>query len=278
MYIFQVIAFFLQLFFWILAAGILFFCPKVFFSNKSSEKVNISYNVLNSHKKSKLEYIGVKILGSAIAILIIAYFALPYLLDIPKLITGNFNYVTGYVYDVRTESKDPNEYVYIEGKKLKFFFGANVEMNKIYTIGYLPHTSRAIYGLKLDGSTLKVEKKIAFPIKKLLFFIGIMATFVLLWILSPYIRFKLLIIACIIYYPINLYLYINYGISSGIWFSLSNQGLLFLLIGAAVLLLLGIFYFIEQPRDYETPFTLFFIQLFSILKILVLLGEELHLL
>lgn len=276
--IFQVVTFFLEMFFWILFATSFIFSPKVYFDTESSKETYSSYSILNSHKKNKLADILVRVLGGIIAILIMTYCALPYILDLPKLVTRNFNYVTGYVDDVRTEKKDINEYVYVEGKKIKFFFSANIEKYNTYKIAYLPHTSRAIYGVKLEGNTLKVEKKIGFPFKQLFFFIFGLSVLVLLAFLSPYLRFKLLILACIIYYPTNLYLYINYGISSGIWFSLSNQGLSSILIGVAILLVLGVCYFIERLKDYDTPVTLFIIQVFSILKILILFGEELHLL
>ena len=257
--------------FWIFIAGIFIFNPWSFFRNYL-ERHNSNNNIfdLKFRRRSKLDNIAMRVIGFVIAILITIYFTKPYLYDLPKLITGNFSYATGYVTDTKIEGKDLNEYVYIDGKELKFIFSANVEEYSRYRIGYLPNTSRAIYGVKLDESTSKIEKKIGFPFAKTLFFICMIAALVVLGLFSSYLRFKLLILACLIYFPTTIYIYIKQGLNFENWFSISNQGLLFILAGIAMLLIMGIIYFIERCKKYETPLAFFVIQILSIFMVLIL--------
>lgn len=285
MFIFQIITFFLQLGFLLLCAGMFIFFPIEIITHKYKEKVNfkthinyggVRYNITDRSERSlKIEKIIVRIIGVAIAILITIYMTVPYLLDVPKLITGNFNYVTGQVTKVSTKKKDFNEYVYISGKEVRFFFSANVEKNSRYKIGYLPNTSRAIYGEKLDNYTSKVEEKIGFPIGKILFFIGCFVALGIIAFVARYIGFKLLILSCAIYYPVNIYRYINSGLAYGNWFFKNNKPLDCIVLGVVLLLTFLGFYFVEKRKDEnnEAPLTLVFIQVMAILQIMILFEK-----
>ncbi|ADL52695.1 hypothetical protein Clocel_3004 [Clostridium cellulovorans 743B] len=289
MFIFQIITFFLQLGFLLLCSGMFIFFPIEIITHKYKEKVNfkthinyggVRYNITGrSERYLKIEKIIIKAIGVAIAILITMYMTVPYLLDVPKLITGNFNYVTGQVTKVSTKKKDFNEYVYIGGKEVRFFFSANVEKNSRYKIGYLPNTSRAIYGEKLDNYTSKVEDKIGFPIKKILFFIGFFVALGIIAFVAHYIVFKLLILSSAIFYPFNIYLYIKSGLAYGDWFSKNNEPLGNIILFGVVLMIFWGLYFVEKRKDQdnEAPLTLVFIQVIAILQIVLVLSEGLHL-
>jgi hypothetical protein len=100
------------------------------YSNYSDYSSYSSYGVKKSNRKSKkikIAEILARGFGFVIGILIFVYFVLPSLLDIPILVKKDYSYVTGIVQDVKTERRDLNEYVYINGLKLNFFLGSNIE-------------------------------------------------------------------------------------------------------------------------------------------------------
>lgn len=69
---------------------------------------NVSYKfgyLTERGRVKKSNKIISKVVGIAIAIPIIIFVVVPYLLDLPKLATGNFSYITGYVTDIRHEKK-----------------------------------------------------------------------------------------------------------------------------------------------------------------------------
>lgn len=58
---------------------------------------------------------------------------------------------------------------------MKFFFSASMEIGNHYKIGYLPHTSKAIYAANINVNS---EDKIGFPIKEILIYISILICFI----------------------------------------------------------------------------------------------------
>ncbi|MDU1411520.1 MAG: hypothetical protein E6929_01790 [Clostridium sp.] len=283
MFVFQVICFFLELSFWIFIAGALILPRNIFKNNKYKRKKysnygcsnysSISYSTLNFNKKKDLRSILFRALKIIAGIFIIVIFVLPYILDSAKLITGNYKYVNGYVSSITRKTRNPHEYICIDGKKIDFFGTANVEKHNRYKIAYLPYTSRGMGGVKIENSVAATDKKIGFPFESLLFVVGFFAAMALLFFLTPFLRYKLLILSCIIYYPANLYLYVKSGLSSGIWFSLSNKGLTLILISLFFLIILGISHFLEKLKDDDAFWTLYFIQFFSIMQIIIVVAE-----
>jgi len=272
LFVFQVIAFLLEMGIWIFIAGILIFNPWLFFENHN----NMYDNKFKYFRRSKFDNVVIRVPGIVIGILITIYITKPYLYDLPKLITGSFSYATGYVTEIYHVGKVPSEYVVINGKEVEFFFSANVKEFYEYEIAYLPNTSRAFYGVELDHTSLEITKKIVFPLADILFFILIMAVFVALVVFGiffSFLRFKLLIVTSFIYYTTNIYVYITQGLNLGNWFSISNKGILFTLVGIGMLLFLCIIYLIERCKEYETPFAFAVIQIFSIFMVLILFGE-----
>ena len=203
---FQIITFFLQLLFWIVFSGICIFNPILLCNIKDSKKTYSSYSsyssysnyssfsTLNSNKKSKkykIANIFGRVLWGVIGIIIFIGGALPSLLDIPVLVKQDYSYVTGRVNDVKTERRDLDEYVYINGEKLNVFLFSNIEKNKLYKIGYLPNTSRIVYGIKFEDGSLKVEEKLGFSYSKFLFVLGTLVAFIILFMLTLYLYYKL---------------------------------------------------------------------------------------
>lgn len=199
------------------------------------------------------------------------YFLIPYMLDFPKLILGRYDYAIGYVNDVRRESKSFYEYVNIGGEKIKFFFSSNVEEYKKYEIRYLPNTKRAIFGEQLSDDKLESSRKIGFPLKDVLLFLGIILVFILIVIASPYLQFKLFILACVLFYPLYIYLYIKSGIYYGTWFVLRAEPVSSLVIfftGSIIGILL---YLGEKHKSGEAILTMVYIQVMAILKIIMVI-------
>ena len=285
MFIFQTIAFFISMLFWLCFAGMFAFYFNKLFINSTNAKKRSKYitnlydikTYSNEKPKKSIEYIFIRIIGILISLPIFVCICVPYILDTPKLIAGDFNYVSGYVSSIRTKHRDINEYVYIDRIEVKFFFSSNMEENDKYKIAYLPHTSKAIYGEKLNTDLIESEAKINFSLKQILSFICILICAIVLLFISPYIGFKLLILSSIIYYPTNIYLYISEGLTYSNWLSLSNEPLFYILFGLIILVFIFLMYFIEKYKNDDAFFSLFLIQVISILMILILLSEELHL-
>lgn len=274
MYVFQVIAFVLEVLLGLFFGGIIAVYPQMLISNRHAKPTgyrsysNLKYGGTYSSKRKQVRIIG-RILWSVIVIGTTLYFLKPYFLDIPKLIRGDLYYVSGTVYDIRRERRDPSEYVYIGGKKLRFFFSSNVERNGAYKIGYLPNTSRAIYCVALDNNDESKSAAIGFPFKDILIFLLIIAAFILLVVLTPFLRLKLFVFASAVYYPMCIYLYFKFGIMNKVWFSFNNDGLVWLVLGLVCLLTLSIMYLSEKYRHGEIVLTLIFAQVFAILKIIM---------
>jgi hypothetical protein len=209
------------------------------------------YNHYKFRRKSFYETITLKdkiykILGKVffliIGVLIFVFLILSYLKDLPGLITGNLIYITGEVTDIQTRSKDPSQYVFIEGKEVEFFFDSGAEIYKNYKIGYLPNTSRGIYIVQLGSNSTANERKLGFPFKSIFQYIGITIAFfsamALLYYAGYKLRYKLLFLSCVIFYPTGIYFLIKYGLASWIWFSVNNQAFVALITGFISLIIL----------------------------------------
>lgn len=259
MYVFQVISFVFEIIFGLLMGGVIAFFPNIIFNvNKNYRPVKYEFYESNNIKKSKRKIL--KILGKTIWVTVVMAITIgvlePYFLDTPKLIKGDFCYITGNVSRVKDVRKDIHDYVYIENKQLSFSFISDVEEGKKYKIGYLPNTSRAIYVEMLKNNASSNGIKIKFPYKYIMLFIGFIGIWILLVGLAPYLKFKLIIIAGVFFYPANILLYVKEGLESGIWFSFHNHGLLLLILGILLTVGLWISYIIEKKKNPEIMGTL----------------------
>ncbi|MHC6179203.1 hypothetical protein ACYUJ6_05020 [Clostridium sp. JNZ X4-2] len=274
MYTFQVISFVIEIAFGLLVGGIIAFFPNIIFNvNKNYRPPKYEFYEPKNNKKSKKKIL--KILGKTIWVTIVMGITIaglePYFLDTPKLIKGDLCYITGNVSRIRDVRKDYHRYVYIENKQLIFFFASDVEVGKRYKIGYLPNTTRAIYVEMLKNNASSKGIRIKFPYKEIMLFIGLIGAVILLAALAPYLKFKLLIIASVVFYPANILLYIKEGLKSGLWFSFHNDGLSILTLGIVFAVVMWASYLIERKEDPEIFGTLMAIQIMSAIEMVALI-------
>lgn len=215
-------------------------------------------------KGSDVKYIISKAISIIIALFIFMQFILPYLKDVPKLVTRKLTYSVEYVYNVERPRKSFTEYVEVEGKTLKFFFTSKIKTHRYYKIGYLPNSNRGIYVGELGYSKTSEETKVSFPAKELFSYIGLLAGIGLIIVITPFLRWRFLILSCILSYPVTLYLFISHGIKSGVWISEYNRGFPHLVGQLLGILVIMIFNFIERRKDEDIPTTLFFTQILAI--------------
>ncbi len=198
------------------------------------------------------------------------YFLKPNFLDIPQLITGKLNYVTGEVVEIKHYSKDPTDYVYLStGEEVEFFFSSGVSKYDFYKIGYLTHTHKAIYCEKivLGSNNEKAGKVIGFPFKDILLFLAILGAIFFLAFISQFIKLKVFIPTNIIAIPTFAYYFTKYGMQNGIWFSFKNEGIFGLIIGIIFSLMIFFIYLLEKRQSDDFYKTYFCAQLFSICEI-----------
>lgn len=274
MYTFQVISFVIEIAFGLLVGGIIAFFPNIIFSvNKNYRPPKYEFYEPKNSKKSKKKIL--KTLGKIIWVTIVMIITIgvlgSYFLDVPKLIKGDLCYITGNVSRVRDVKKDFHRYVYIENKQLIFFFTSDVEVGKRYKIGYLPNTSRAVYVEMLKNNASSKGIKIKFPYKDIMLFIGLIGLWIVLVGLAPYLKFKLIIIASVVFYPANILLYIKEGLKSGLWFSFHNHGLLPLILGILIAVGLWVGYIVERKEDPETSETLIAAQILGVSEMVCLI-------
>lgn len=277
MRLFQVISFVVIVLFWMILAVFTACNPRDFLKLKkeySIKKSKYEFMELSSYGRGRRKRIAPwEAIWFIVVIGIIIYLMRGYFLDIPQLITGKLNYVTGTVCDIETYRKDPTKYVYLDnGQEVKFFFESGVDKNKEYKIGYLSHTLRAIYCAELNGNNEGKVRELGFPFLSILGFLGIMAAMIFLMFISKFVRWKLFIPACIIFYPSCIYKFINYGLTNGIWFGKDNRGFVSLTIGVASSLTIAFVSFAERKRDGDNFITLFFVQMFALIYILMAAG------
>lgn len=257
MRIFQTCFFIIGIIFWLIIGLIIALNSNWFLGiKKSVTKEKNIYNYLQSSSKRKRWEISKvspwKLIWFIFVMGITIYLLKPNLLDIPQLITGNFNYVTGEVVKIKHYSKDPTEYVYLStGEEVEFFFSSGVNKYDSYKIGYLTHTHKAIYCEKigLGSNNEKAGKVIGFPFKDILLFLAILGALFFLVFISPFIKLKVFIPTNIIAIPAFAYYFTKYGIESGIWFSIKNKGAFGLTIAIISSLMIFFIYLLEKRKS-----------------------------
>lgn len=279
MRIFQTCFFIIGIIFWLIMGFIVALSPDwLLGTKKNATKEKHKYNYLESFCKRKgcdISKVSIwKVIWFIIAMGITIYLLKPNFLDIPQLITGKLNYVTGKVVEIKHYSKDPTDYVYLStGEEVKFFFSSGVSKDDFYKIGYLTHTHKAIYCEKivLGSNNEKEEKVIGFPFKDVLLFFAVIGGMALLAFISPYIRFKVFIPTNIIAIPTFAYYFMKCGMQNGIWFSVKNEGIFGLIMGIIFSLMIFFMYLLEKRKSDDFDTIYFFAQLFSICELALLM-------
>lgn len=272
MRIFQICFFIIEIVFYLILGLLIALNFNFFFGTKkrtTKEKLEyIHFESMSGRNRWKIRNVSPwKIIWFVIVMGITIYFTKSYFLDIPQLVTGKLNYVSGRVQEIGRYSKDPTEYVYLTtGDEVDFFFSSGVTVNNFYKIGYLAHTRRAIYceHFSINSSN---NKAVGFPFKDILGFLAILGAIVFLIFISPYVKLKLFIPANIISIPTLIYYFIKYGVHNGIWFSVKNEGFFGLVICLVSILLIILMYFIENRRSDDFYRTYFCAQLLSICQL-----------
>lgn len=248
-------------------------------TKKKATKKKYKYNYLESSCKRKgcdISKVNIwKVIWFIMAMGITIYLLKPNFLDIPQLITGKLNYVTGEVLAIKNYSKDPTEYVYMStGEGVKFFFSSGLSKYDFCKIGYLPHTHRAIYCEKivLGSNNEKEEKVIGFPFKDILLFFAVIGTILFLMFISPFIKLKVFIPTNIIAIPTFAYYFIKYGMQNGIWFSVKNECIFGLIMSIIYSLIIFFIYLLEKRKFDDFYKTYFFAQLFSVCELALLIS------
>lgn len=277
LFLFQIIGFIIEMLFIIFVGCVFIF---IFYTNPwFTKKKKNSYRVTTFSKREDIKQNFMKRLPRIISTIIFAsatlYLLMPYILDIPTLVTGDFYYAYGSAY--RIKSSAPYEYVHINNREVKFFFSSNIKDHERYKIGYLANTHRAIYGVSLGQpfteTSMKTAKRITFPLKDILLFLGIMAIIVIMILVAPYIRYKSIIAVSVFYYPISIFQYIKDGLTSSLWLSFSNKGLVLLAVGMGLSLFTFLARKVESRVSENQLFRLMFaVQGFAACKILVLFA------
>ena len=81
------------------------------------------------------------------AVLLLIYFIVPFSLDIPRLFSGNFEKINGYVTMVETSSRKSwsTKTIKIDNEeKFYYYIGPKVEVGQKVTIIYLPHSKYVV--------------------------------------------------------------------------------------------------------------------------------------
>ncbi|SHH92320.1 hypothetical protein [Clostridium grantii] len=251
MYLFQVISFIVEVTFLLGIALILIlnsddFLEKWLESRVGTPKKNFNNYIFDdskySYQKTKGE-LGVKIANKIVAYGFAAffiYFAIPYVKDIPQLVTGNIEYTKWRVYSVEKRDKDLYHRINVNGREIKFFFEGNLIEGKNYKIGYLTNSKRGIYLELLDDDMKTPIKKIGFPFKSILFYIAFFICLIGMLILSYKIgevyRYKIFLIVSLLFYPISIAYFVYYGFNTGELISPNNVGFAALIAGGVCLL------------------------------------------
>lgn len=249
MYLFQSIVFVLEILF-----QVIFGVAVVIFSDA----------MVQGFKGSDVKYVIGKVFSIIIALFMFIHFTVPYLKDLPKLITGKLIYSVEYVYNVRRPSKSSTEYIEVEGKTLEFFMTSGIKTHQYYKVGYLPNTNRGIYLGELGYDPNAQETKVGFPVEDIFIYVLLIAGAFLLAIVAPFFRWRFLILSCILSYPVNIYLLFDKGIKSWLWVTKYNDAFSTLALQVLGLLFLFIFNFIEKRKDEEIIGTLFFAQIVAV--------------
>lgn len=269
MFILQVISYILEIALIILIGGFFILYPESIFEKytKQSDKYKEVTFINSEREKKNHTKITYKLISVVVGIITL-YLLMPYVLDLPNLVLGKFSYTFGPVYQIRSERKSFYEYANIGGEEVKFVFSANVDTDKSYKIGYLPHTKRAMFGEVLSSNNIENHKKIKFPLLEILSFFGIIAALIFLVFISPYVKMKLLGVSSLIFYPFILYLFFKNGFNYG---TLVNKELPTLLLGLTGLLTLLLVYFIERHKNEDYFLTFLYAQIIAILQFITVI-------
>lgn len=273
MRIFQTCFFIIEFIFYLILGWVFAFFSEIFLSDIMHKSDKPPMNVyLQSTYPRKKKIKPRKIIWFIIIMSITAFLTKSFILDIPQLITGKLNYVTGKVVDIKTIAKVPKEFVYLnEGDEVEFFFASDVIKNKDYKIGYLTHTKRAIYCEQINEIN-GFKKTVGFPFKDILVFLAICAVLIFIISTCKYVKFKLFIPINIISFPTFTYFFIKYGLDNGIWFSIENKGLFSLICALMFIFFTLLAYFIEKRKSKDCDRAFFLAQLSSIFDIILIIG------
>ncbi|WP_105617413.1 hypothetical protein [Vallitalea okinawensis] len=118
------------------------------------------------------------LISLAFFLLCFIYFSMPYLKDLPFLISGDYKTAKGYVHTERL-SKSLHEEVTMGRINVSFFIDSGAKKNETYILSYLPHSKRGINLVKSDGTPVKVD----------LFFIIVLLFFIVLYFMGVYVYF-----------------------------------------------------------------------------------------
>ncbi|SHI07309.1 hypothetical protein [Clostridium grantii] len=262
MYIFQTIAFSLELSFYLGMALLLIVNRNNFLQRAEGYMFGSYYRgfVPRNSYDSGLQYEeskwrrAMKILdtiAACCAAIMFIYFSIPYLKDIPQLVTKNLEYTDINIYSEDGVVNDPFESINVNGVDIKFFFIGNLENGKNYRIGYLTNTKRGIY-LELADKNIKIPiKNKDISSKNILIYICtiicLIAIYLLLYYSGVYFGYKIFMITTILFYPLCIGYYIYCGISTGEWASSGNLASLALFFGVGSLFIYSIYNILTEP-------------------------------
>lgn len=271
MYGFQVFAFIFMIIFYLLLGAGAAFVSLIIFRNKFVPDRKVKYSYLEKCSSGKWEMtreIGLLSIVWVMVVMGITVFLIrSYIFDIPQLVSGKLNYVTAIVMEEKTVSKDPNEYILLStGKCVKFFLSSDVRVGKEYKIGYLTHTSKALYCAELNTSDGNY-KKLGFPFKDIAIVLGVIIGIFLIMFIGPYVRWKIFVPANIICLPTFLFFFIKYRIESGIWFSKENMGAFSVVMGVIALLMGLLMRYMEKRKPDEEYRIFLVVQIFALCDI-----------
>ncbi|GAA0177101.1 hypothetical protein SH2C18_03870 [Clostridium sediminicola] len=221
-----------------------------------------------------------RILAIAISIVFLFYFTLPYLKDLPLLVTGNFKQTIGIPGNIESEDKTLFEYVYINEKEVKYLFTSELDNLNLYKIKYLPNTKRAIFTKYIDINNTEITKNISFPYKYfLLLFVvilGIIVSVYLLYMSLKYLGYKLFWYSCIAFYPMSIYRFIKYGLNTGIWLTIDSIGFVALVFGLTSFIFLIIFDILQNRGRIRGVISSFSAQIVGVTNIIFIVMEILN--
>lgn len=210
-------------------------------------------------KSGKPFLILIEIIMRIAAFLFLLYWGyislIPRIQDVPSLVKGNLNRISGYAIIGKKASKDFYDHIYIEGTRVDFFLDAGVKSGEKCTIYYLPKSRRGISIEKDSIGLSEKQRKVGVPWGPILSIL-----YILVIILFINLAFWFLIIGSMIFYPLNLYLYIYYGRLNGAWSAHNNDALANIIGGIGFLAMLLIIFLLEKlliirfPEKYHKRF------------------------
>ena len=191
--------------------------------------------------KSIIEVI-LRIIMFFLFVLLFVFSLLPRILDIPNLVTWQLSSTEGPAIIERSGCRDFFQQVIVGGTEVKFFLDSGINEWEYYKVSYLPKSHRAI-DIEKEGIGLsKKEKNVQIPWEEI---IAIISGTCAVIFLNRF-GFWVLIVGSAVFYSLNIYLCISYGLSNGAWTIKNNDALVFIIGGICLLIMVGVFYFIEK--------------------------------